>query len=197
MWFFSPCIFWQEPLKLLHGSLGPCLSNFSATPMPGHTPHWCEFWSPTGRLGLLAWLQTCLITTDLSGNLNSRLKPVPVPGPALVMLLGCYGAVLVRPVPCLLCCCAQILAHLPLQNSPLLLSARSVVWFQQRHLDPLTLFIDSSDMTEADMVGSRSKLMQNTNMCLWRSIPLLNNLGGSNSIRYTKSFCQIQLFRMS
>lgn len=92
----------------------------------------------TGRLGLLVWLQTCLVTTDFSGNLDSRLKPDPVPGPALLTLLRRYVAVLVRPVPCLLCC-AQLPAHLSSQSSSLLLSVQWAVCLWQRHLDPPTL----------------------------------------------------------
>lgn len=96
---------------------------------------------PASRLGLLAWLQTCLIPTDLCVNPGSRLKAAAIPGPALFTLLGCSGAVLVSAVPWPLCCCLRSCLTFPYTAvwGEILLSGWSVVGVQQRHLGPLTL----------------------------------------------------------
>lgn len=68
----------------------------------------------------LAWPQTCLITVDLSGDLDSCLSLLTIAGPALFASLWCCwtGPLSVRPLPLLallLSCWAA--GHSPLGSS--------------------------------------------------------------------------------
>lgn len=123
---------------MLHKSLGPCHSNFSA--MPAHIPQWWEFWP--WQADLASWLdfrpasslQTCL--------------PILAPGWSQLLSLDllcshCWDAKG-------LCWWELYPAHSAAVSAPdtfpytavqgkTLLSVWSVVCVQQRHLDPPTL----------------------------------------------------------
>ena len=80
-------MFWQELLNMLHESLGPCLSNFSAVPMPGHTPHWCEFWP--WQADLASWLD---------------FRPTSSLQACLAILTLGWSQLLCLDLPCSCCC---------------------------------------------------------------------------------------------
>lgn len=149
-----------------------------------------------GRLGLLAWLQTCLIPTDLCVNPGSRLKAAAIPGPALLTLLGCSGTVLVRALPRPLCCCLSSCLTFPYTAvwGETRLSGWSVVGVQQRHLGPLTLIsLPVITWQKQTRWGPEANLYSvQIRVCDKQS-----HWGGPNNIQGTKSLCQIQLFWMS
>jgi len=177
----------KVPLNLLHKSLGPCLNKFSATPKSGQTSHWCVFWP--WESDFTSWLhfrpvsslQTCLaILIKTEASSCCWTCPAPVAG----VLWGCAGETCA--LTALLLSSAPASHFLAEQSNPFVCTI-SCMYPAKTPRSSSSHFSDSSDITTADMVGSCSKLMQNTNMCLWQSTPPLNSLGGCNSIQCTKS----------
>lgn len=145
-------MFWQELLNLLHETLGPCLSNFSAMSVTGHTPHWCEFW---------AWLADLASWLDfkLALSLQTCLSILTLGWSQILSLDLCCSHCSDGMWPCWWDLC------LP---TPLLCSAPSSLLTEQFTSFVCTISclslamtprssnshcIDSSDMTEADWVG--------------------------------------------